>query len=165
VIDKVPSSYTGIARRSAQPLDDMHTRATLAMVAVLAAIFTCPGHAGDADSKAADPPYCKGLTGILACVNGVSPAVVERKVRKRENVSCLLPTRVAVIGAISSDNLETLLDFFARDPHRGRILYALGNDQRADLLVTKDCTAETAEVVGFRLTPGGWEKRAPGELE
>jgi hypothetical protein len=143
----------------------MHTRATLAMITVLASIFTCPGHAGDAESKAADPPYCKGLTGILACVNGVSPAVVERKVRKRKNVSCLMPTRVAVIGTISSDNLELLLDFFAREPHRGRILYALGNDQRADLLVTKDCTAETAEVVGFRLTTGGWEKRAPGELE
>jgi hypothetical protein len=143
----------------------MRTRATLAMIAVLASILPRSGHSADADSKSVNPPYCKGLSGILACVNGVSPAVVERKVRERENVSCLVPTSVAVFGTISGDNLESLLDFFAREPHRGRILYALANDQRADLLVTKDCTIDTAEVVGFRLTPGGWEKRAPGEFE
>jgi hypothetical protein len=71
---------------------------------------------------------------------------------------------VAVIGTIADTNLESLLDFFSHEPYRGRILYALANDHKADLLVTMDCTIETVELVGLRFTPGGWERRAPGEL-
>lgn len=143
----------------------MPTRATIAMLAVVSSVLALSSHSEEAESKAAEPPYCNGLTGILACVNGVSPAVVERKTRERANISCLDSSRVAVFGLISDENLESLLDAFADEPHRGLILYALANDQRADLLVTVDCTAASAEVVGFRRTAAGWERRAPGELE
>jgi hypothetical protein len=153
------------ARRSAQTLDDMRAHATLAMIAVLTAVFSGCANTPHPATGATDPPYCKGLTGVLACVNGTSPAVVERAAGAGRNVSCLASKRVAVLGTISDENLKTLIAFFARQPHRGRVLYALANDQRADLAVTPECDVETAEIVGFRRGVNGWERRAPGELE
>jgi hypothetical protein len=90
---------------------------------------------------------------------------VERSVGAGKKVSCLASKRVAVAGTIADENLKSLIAFFVQEPHRVRILYALANDHRADLVVTPDCNVETAEVVGFRRGVSGWERRAPGELE